>query len=280
MTTYGMLIDVDRCTGCYNCFLSCRDEFCGNNYPPYSASQPSTGQFWMNVKEIERGSYPKMKVAYTPVPCLHCKNPACIKAALDGAAYLRKDGIVIIDPEKAKGQKAIASACPYRVIYWNEQLQIPQKCTFCAHLLDQGWKVPRCVEACPTNALVFGDLDDPASEIAKLKAVGGYDKLNPEYGLNPKVLYAALPKRFIAGEICLTDKPDECAHQVEVVLLQAGKTTGKTKTDVYGDFEFEGLEKDGDYTVQIKHKGYQSKTLNVRTKIDMNLGEIRLIPNK
>jgi hypothetical protein len=123
-------------------------------------------------------------------------------------------------------------------------------------------------------------LDDPASEIAKLKAVGGYDKLNPEYGLNPKVLYAALPKRFIAGEICLTDKPDECAHQVEVVLLQAGKTTGKTKTDVYGDFEFEGLEKDGDYTVQIKHKGYQSKTLNVRTKIDMNLGEIRLIPNK
>lgn len=280
MTTYGMLIDVDRCTGCYNCFLSCRDEYCGNDHLPYSAQQPYAGHFWMKVKEIERGSYPKMKVAYTPVPCQQCKNPTCVKAATDDAAYMRKDGIIIIDPEKAKGQNAIVAACPYRVIYWNEALQIPQKCTFCAHLLDQGWKVPRCVEACPTNALVFGDLDDPASEIAKLKAAGGYEKLNPEFDLIPKVLYAALPKRFIAGEIIFNDKQEECAQHVEVVLLKGNEAVGKTETDIYGDFEFEGLEKDQDYTVQIKHKGYKSKTLKTFTQIDVNLGEIRLIRNK
>jgi Fe-S-cluster-containing dehydrogenase component len=85
------------------------------------------------------------------------------------------DGIVIIDPVKAKGQKAIVNSCPYRVIFWNAELEIPQKCTLCAHRLDEGEKQPRCVEACPTGALVFGDLDDPGSEIA------GYQEVTREF---------------------------------------------------------------------------------------------------
>ena len=92
------------------------------------------------------------------------------------------DGIVIIDPVKAKGQKDLLKSCPYRVIFWNEQAQIPQKCTLCAHLLDRGWKEPRCVEACPTGALLFGDLDDPRSEIARLVRSGKTEALHPEYG--------------------------------------------------------------------------------------------------
>ena len=86
-------------------------------------------------------------------------------AATDGAVYRRDDGIVLIDPEKAEGRRALSTPVPYRVIYWNEEKQIPQKCTLCAHLLDEGWKEPRCVEACPTGALVFGDLDDPQSDV-------------------------------------------------------------------------------------------------------------------
>ncbi len=92
---------------------------------------------WIHLVEKERGQYPKVKVAYTPVICMQCADPGCMKVAQNGAIY-RKDGIVIIDPVKAKGQKQIVKGCPYRVIEWNEELQIPQKCDFCAHMLAQG----------------------------------------------------------------------------------------------------------------------------------------------
>jgi ferredoxin len=98
MVRYGMAIDITRCIGCYNCVLACKDEFCGNDYPPYSLSQPMTGSFWMKVIEKERGKYPKVKVAYLPVPCMHCDDAACLRAATDGAVYRRSDGIIIIAP--------------------------------------------------------------------------------------------------------------------------------------------------------------------------------------
>ena len=138
-----------------------------------------TGMNWIRVIERERGQYPVVKVAYTPITCMQCEDAPCIKAARNKAVYRRPDGIVIIDPVKAKGQKQIVTACPYRVIEWNEEKQIPQKCTLCAHMLDKGEKVPRCVESCPTDALVFGDLDDPNSEVSKYVKKGAK-------GLEPK----------------------------------------------------------------------------------------------
>ena len=81
MAKYGMIMDVTKCNGCYNCFLACKDEHCGNEFPPYSASQPMTGHFWMRVVEKERGKYPKVKVAYTVVPCMHCDDAMCVKAS-------------------------------------------------------------------------------------------------------------------------------------------------------------------------------------------------------
>jgi Fe-S-cluster-containing dehydrogenase component len=275
---YGMIMDVTRCNGCYNCFLACRDEFYGNDYPGYSVAQPFSGQHWVKVIEKERGQYPKVKVAYTVIPCMHCENAPCIEASLNEAVYQRPDGIVIIDPTKAQGQKQIVDACPYRVIYWNEEKNIPQKCTFCAHLLDQGWKEPRCVEACPTKALVFGDVNDPDSEISKIIAAakGKLEILHPEYGLVTNVKYIGIPKRFIAGEVVFRDKKDECAVGVKVILSCKGKADKVTKTDNYGDFEFEGLDADKDYTVSIEHNSYNTKKVKVKTRIDMYLGEIVL----
>jgi Fe-S-cluster-containing dehydrogenase component len=270
-----MVIDITKCNGCYNCFLSCRDEYCGNDYPPYSVSQPFAGQFWMRLIEKERGNYPKVKVAYIPVPCMHCEEAPCIAASSNNAVYRRPDGIVIIDPEKAVGQKEIIAACPHRVIYWNKEKDIPQKCTFCAHLLDKGWKEPRCVESCPTGALVFGDLTDPNSEISKIKASREVEVLHPEYGLKPGVCYIGFPKRFIAGEVILADREDECAQNVSVLLED--KTAKKTiKTDNFGDFEFEGLEPDTEYTIKIEHEGYAPKEFSVNTRTDVCLGEIVL----
>jgi Fe-S-cluster-containing dehydrogenase component len=272
-----MIIDINKCTGCYNCFLACRDEYCGNDYPSYSASQPAAGQFWMRVVERERGKYPKVKVAYMPMPCMQCENASCIPGALNGAVYRRPDGIVIIDPEKAVGQEEIVSSCPYRVIYWNEETKIPQKCTFCAHLLDQGAKEPRCVEACPTGALVFGDLDDPESEISKTRASQEVTAHHPEYDMKPRVRYIGIPKRFIAGEVILGDQQDECAQGVRVTLIDGTARTTQ-ETDNFGDFEFEGLESNRSYLVRIEYEGYVPKELRAQTWTDMNLGEVVLDP--
>jgi Fe-S-cluster-containing dehydrogenase component len=274
VSRFGMIVDITKCNGCYNCQLACKDEYCGNEFSPYSAAQPETGHFWMHIIEKERGKFPKVKVAYTAVPCMHCDNPSCVKIAQNGAIYKRPDGIVIIDPEKAKGQKELLSTCPYRVIYWNEEKQLPQKCTLCAHLLDQGWKEPRCVEACPTGALVFGDLDDPKSEISQIIASGKTESLHPEYKLKEKVRYIGLPKRFVAGAVVFADT-QECAEGVKVTL----EGEGEKKTimaDNYGDFEFEGLPADKSYTVRVESPGYKSQQFEVKTSIDVYLGDIIL----
>jgi Fe-S-cluster-containing dehydrogenase component len=274
MPRYGMVIDINKCTGCYNCFLTCRDEYAGNEFPGYSAAQPMAGQNWISVIERERGQYPKVKVAYTPVICMHCEDATCMKMAHDNAVYRRKDGIVIIDPIKAKGQKHLVSACPYRVIEWNEEQQVPQKCTFCAHLLDNGDKEPRCVESCPSGALIFGDLDDPKSEVAKLAASGKTEILHPEYGMKEKVSYISLPRKFVAGTVIFGDK-DECAAGVSVSLIGSGDKK-IVKTNNFGDFEFESLPDNKDYEVKIESPGYKSQSLNAKTAADVYLGIIKL----
>jgi Fe-S-cluster-containing dehydrogenase component len=274
MARYGIVIDINKCSGCYNCQLGCKDEHCGHDYPGYAAAQPMSGQFWMNLFEKERGKYPKVKVAFTPVLCQHCKNATCVKSAQDGSVYRRPDGIVIIDPVKARGQKQLVSSCPYRVIYWNEEKNLPQKCTLCAHLLDQGWKEPRCVELCPTGAMVFGDLDDPKSPVAKLVASGATEVLHPEYGLKENVAYIGIPRKFIAGTVAYSDT-DECAGGTAVTLSGKGGDK-KTKTNNFGDFEFEGLPDNNEYILKIEASGYKPKKINTKTVTDIYLGVIKL----
>jgi Fe-S-cluster-containing dehydrogenase component len=277
MARLSMLIDVTKCSGCHNCFLACRDEYYDNDYAPYSAPQPLDGQFWMQVKEVERGTFPKPKLDYIPLPCQHCEKAPCIDVAADGAVYRRKDGIVIIDPTKAKGQKAIVNSCPYRVVFWNAALDLPQKCTMCAHRLDEGEAMPRCVEACPTGAMIFGDLDDPNSEIAKAAAALKTEDYHLEYATAPLVKYFGLPKKFVVGEVVRRDFPGECAAGVKITLEGNGATL-KTRSDSYGDFEFEGLEKNTDYRVGIELDGYASMVIEVYTQTDVDLGEIVLEP--
>lgn len=274
MSRYAIAIDVNKCVGCYNCFLTCRDEFAGNNYPGYSAPQPMSGGNWITIKEIERGSFPHVKVNYVPLTCSHCDSANCVKLDQTGAVYRRPDGIVMIDPEKAKGNKAIVNTCPYRRIEWNEELQLPQKCTMCAHLLDKGEREPRCVETCPSGALVFGDLDDPESEISKLYASGNYAPLNPDFDMGEKVLYKDVPKKFVAGTVIYSDI-DEVASGAKVTLTGPdGEMT--TVANGFGDFEFEGLPDNVTYTVQIEAPGYQKVTLTAKTSKDVYLGEIML----
>lgn len=190
MVRYALLIDTARCIGCNVCTIACRDQFVLNDWSPYSAPQPDTGHFWMFVAEKEwgRAADASTKVRYIAEPCMLCDEPPCLKAATGDALYKRPDGIVIIDPVKSKGQQQILAACPYGKIYWNDKLQIPQKCTLCAHRLDKGLQ-PACVNACPTSAITIGDEAALASAIADKKAT----VLSPEFGAVPKVYYAGLP---------------------------------------------------------------------------------------
>jgi len=152
-----MVVNIDLCNGCYNCQIVCKDEHVGNDWSPYAKPQPNTGHFWMKLVEMERGSTPKVKVTYIPILCMHCSDAPCIEACKVKAIYRRDDGIVIINPEKCTGCRDCVYVCPYEAIYFNWDLNIAQKCTMCAHLLDKGWKEPRCVDACPTDALKFID---------------------------------------------------------------------------------------------------------------------------
>jgi Fe-S-cluster-containing dehydrogenase component len=275
MTRFGMVIDVDRCIGCYNCMLACRDEHAGNAYPPVAAAQPDVGQKWIDVREHERGSFPKVKVSYVPVPCQHCADAPCIAAGKGGAVYRRADGIVLIDPDKAVGQRDIVGSCPYGVVFWNDAANLPQKCTMCAHLLDDGWKQPRCAEVCPTQAIVFGDVADPNSAVAKLRAAPGVEDFHPEYGTKPLVRYRHLPRRFIAGEVAFADR-DEVAAEGVTVTLGSGAVSRTATTDNYGDFQFDGLDADREYELRIEHPGYRPRELKVSTRTDQNIGTVML----
>jgi Fe-S-cluster-containing dehydrogenase component len=135
---WNIIIDVAECTNCNLCALSCQDEYAGNDWPGVAAEMPRHGHRWIDIKRKERGQHPLVDVAYLPVMCQHCDDAPCIKAAKDGAVTKRADGIVIIDPIKAKGQKQIVEACPYDAVFWNEEKQLPQAWPFDAHLLDPG----------------------------------------------------------------------------------------------------------------------------------------------
>jgi Fe-S-cluster-containing dehydrogenase component len=189
MKKWHMVIDVARCHDCNDCFLADKDEFVDNEFPPYSAAQPWHGQRWMHIKRKERGQYPIVQTAYLPMPCMHCDEAPCLTA--DGAVYRREDGLVIIDPVKAKGRKEIVSSCPYSAVYWNEEKQLAQKCTGCAHLLDDGWTETRCSQVCPTDAIKLHLVDD--AEVEAMVAAEGLER----YRLAPS--RASTTRTCIAG---------------------------------------------------------------------------------
>jgi Fe-S-cluster-containing dehydrogenase component len=275
-----MAIDVTRCTGCHNCFIACKDEFAGNAYLPVSAAQPKDGQDWIRIQELEHGSGSKVKVDYIPIPCQHCEEAPCMKKGPEGAVYRRGDGIVIIDPERAKGCFEIVNACPYRAISWNPEKRIPQKCTLCAHMPDNGDKITRCAECCPNEALLFGDLDDENSAISRRLAEQGarVEIFKPEFETRPLIAYIGLPKFFMAGEVLLADKPGECPKGAKLTLNAADGTgsPAETVTDFLGDFEFKGLERNKEYIVRVEYPGYKTVEIIVRVNASKNLGEIVL----
>lgn len=264
----SFVIDVSHCNGCYCCQIACKDEHVGNDWTPYAKPQPDTGQFWCKMNEFIRGAVPKVKMHYVPVLCMHCDDAPCMAACpIEGAIYKRKDGLVIIDPAKCTGCKNCVDSCPYGAIYFNEDLNIAQKCTGCAHLLDNGWKEPRCVDACPTQALIFGE----ESELKELISKG--EVLHPEFGTKSRIYYLNIPKKFVAGTVYDPLKKEVIIGATCTLTPSDSGEKLAIKTDGFGDFWFEGLKVDT-FSLKIEHDGKIKKIDSISTQKDVNLGDI------
>ncbi len=186
MVRKTMIVDLDRCIGCYACVVACKQE---NGVP--------LGAYWNRVSTVGPvGKFPDVEMYYLPVMCQQCQNPACVAVCPTGAAYRRSpDGLVLINKDKCIGCQTCIKACPYGVRYYNAEQKVTEKCTACVHLLDAG-KDPACVSACSGRARLFGDLDDPNSTVSKALAKAGAANVHnlTDVGTKPSSRYILHPE--------------------------------------------------------------------------------------
>ncbi len=200
MTRWGMVLDLARCIGCNACTVACKIE---NGTPPDT--------YWARVYTEETGTYPDTKTVYVPVLCNQCADAPCVSVCPTKATYQRDDGIVLVNPDLCIGCRACMTACPYAARfylqkgvleagYYGERTDFEEKkwqwfqegtvtkCTFCAHRVDEGLE-PACVITCPTDARIFGDLEDADSKVSVLIRERNGQQPLPEFGTNPSVYY-------------------------------------------------------------------------------------------
>jgi Fe-S-cluster-containing dehydrogenase component len=239
---------------------------------------PKHGHKWINILQKERGQVPMIDIAYVPTMCNHCDDAPCLKKG-EGVVKKRIDGIILIDPEQAKGRKDLVEACPYGHIWWNEEHQVPQIWTFDAHLIDQGWQQTRGQQSCPTGAMRAIKVED--EEMARMARDEGLEVMKPELDTKPRVYYRNLwrySKCFIGGSLAAeADGVIDCVEGASVRLYKGGTIVAETVTDNYGDFKFDKLdENSGRYLLEISARGRPKKTIETKLGASINLGEIRV----
>jgi phenylacetyl-CoA:acceptor oxidoreductase subunit 1 len=206
---WGMVIDLARCVGCQTCTIACKQE---HGLP--------AGTFWRFVADCEQGEYPDVSRVFLPMQCMHCATPPCVPVCPTGASRQRPDGIVWVEYDACVGCGYCAVACPYRArhlvrgpeTYFGaptpaelarqepRRRGVMTKCTFCKERVDAGLArglrpgvdpdaTPACAVACIAGAIVFGDLDDPASAVARLASEPSAVPLLAECGTAPSVYY-------------------------------------------------------------------------------------------
>ncbi len=186
----AMVIDLRKCYGCHSCSIACKSEF---NVP--------LGVRRSQVETTDKGTYPGVKRSFLPRLCNNCANPSCISICPTKASYRDDEkGLVDIHEELCIGCNLCLPACPYGVRFSLPEKEIVNKCDFCIHRVEKG-VVPSCVNTCPSNALIFGDLNVPDSEVSKLVATGNVQVLKPEFGTEPSVFYIEPDEDMIGGEI-------------------------------------------------------------------------------
>jgi molybdopterin-containing oxidoreductase family iron-sulfur binding subunit len=219
---WGMVVDLDRCTGCEACVVACRAE---NNIPTAGEAEAARGRaiHWIRVERYWEGEFPEARVKFRPVLCQQCDAAPCEPVCPTYASYHTPEGLNAQVYNRCIGTRYCANACPYNVRFFNffnpvwdkpfhlqlnpdvavREVGVMEKCTFCVQRIraaelqasseKRAWKdgelKPACVQSCPSNALVFGDLNDPASQVSRLERSNRATKLLGELGTRPNVTY-------------------------------------------------------------------------------------------
>ena len=156
---YAMLHDESKCIGCTACMEACRE----TNRVPAGVSRLEI------IRSEPQGTYPDASYRFFRKSCQHCDNPPCVAVCPSGASFRDAEtGIVDVNPDKCVGCQYCLAACPYQVRFIHPETKTPDKCDFCRNTNLAEGKLPACVLACPTNALIFGDVNDPDSAISKM----------------------------------------------------------------------------------------------------------------
>ncbi|MDX2460124.1 MAG: oxidoreductase [Gammaproteobacteria bacterium] len=279
MKKWNMIVDVARCHNCYNCFIATKDEYVGVEYEGYSGPQPLHGHSWVAMEYRESGRWPMVETSFRPVMCNHCDDAPCMAAATGGAIEKRDDGVVIIDPKLAKGQKQIVDACPYGAVYWNEEEQIPQAWPFDAHLLDRGWKKTKLETVCPTD--VFRSLKVSDVEMQRIVEDEDLVTLESNTDAKPRVYYKnnhLFTTCFVGGTIVTRqDGVEDCVSGAAVSAMQGEELLGRAVSDGFGEFRIMRLERGcGAVTLHIEIDGKPAKSIDVEVDDSVYVGCIEV----
>lgn len=174
---WAKVIDQTRCIGCHACTTACKSE----NEVPLGVTRTY-------VKNVDVGVFPEARRAYQVTRCNQCADAPCAAACPTGAMFVRDDGIVDFDKQVCIGCKACIAACPYDAIFINPDDHSAEKCNFCAHRIDMGLE-PACVVVCPVEAILVGDLNDPASAVAHHVNRDPVQVRRPEKDTGPNLYY-------------------------------------------------------------------------------------------
>jgi len=204
---YGMGIEIEKCIGCNRCVAACKAE---NDVPDepfffrtwierYTVGHEGTTVECISTRpETDPEAAPSipedqdaLRSFFVPKLCNHCAHPPCVQVCPVGATFSTQDGVVLVDHERCIGCRYCIQACPYGARYFNHTSKTADKCTFCYHRLVKGL-LPACVEVCPTQARVFGDLRSRASRLVRFERMNKINVLKPGLNTEPKVYYAGL----------------------------------------------------------------------------------------
>jgi Fe-S-cluster-containing dehydrogenase component/formate-dependent nitrite reductase membrane component NrfD len=187
--TYGFVIDLKKCIGCHACTIACKAE---HDIPV------GGNRCW--VKTVEKGVFPETQRLFFPVLCNQCEEAPCMNICPTNALFRRRDGIVDMHGDSCIGCRACMVACPYDQLFIDPNTRTAEKCNFCANRIENQLQ-PACVSVCPTECRIFGDLDDPASQVAQIVQRDPFTVRKPEKGTGPKIFYLGADESVIRPEI-------------------------------------------------------------------------------
>ena len=175
---YGMVLDTKTCVGCNACVIGCKTE----NDVAHGHTRD-----WVFTETT--GTFPNLQMTVRSERCNHCEDAPCVSVCPTGASHYGPGHTVQVNPNRCSGCKVCIAACPYNARYIDPNKGAVDKCTFCMHRIENGVPTTSCQDICPTGSIVFGDLNDPDSEVSKLLATREHYTLAPDAGTRPKHFY-------------------------------------------------------------------------------------------